>query len=155
MRLKKEAEIERCRVEADEWVGLMSERDIAMFCLGLYAGEGSKTPGTVSMANTNPGLLRTLLCWLRHEFHIDEQRLRARVYLHEGLDIDEATGFWSRALGIQRSRFQKRYRAVADSSIRSRKHVRGCATTIYSDAFLHRRVMARIAAITSRFDIPG
>jgi len=99
--------------------------------------------------------LRTLLCWLRHEFDIDEQRLRARVYLHEGLDIDQATRFWSRALRIQRSQFQKPYRAVADSSIRSRKHVRGCATAIYSDAFVHRRVMARIAAITSRFDIPG
>lgn len=47
MRLKKESEIEQCRVEADKWVGLMSERDLAMFCLGLYAGEGSKTPGTV------------------------------------------------------------------------------------------------------------
>lgn len=55
MRLKKEAEIERCRVEADEWVGLMSERDLAMFCLGLYAGEGSKTPGTVSMPTPTLG----------------------------------------------------------------------------------------------------
>ncbi|MEO6652298.1 MAG: hypothetical protein ABIP17_06550 [Ilumatobacteraceae bacterium] len=155
MRLRKEAEIEACRAEAEEWVDEVSPRDLAMISLGLYAGEGAKTPGTVSMANTNPGLLRILLSWLRYEFDVDEQRLRARVYLHDGLDIDEATAFWSDALGIQLSQFQKPYRAVVDASIRSRKHVRGCATAIYSDAFLHRRVMARIAAITSQFDIPG
>ena len=43
MRLKKEAEIARCRREADDWVGAMTERDSTMFALGLYAGEGDKT----------------------------------------------------------------------------------------------------------------
>ncbi len=155
MRLKKEAEIEQCREEAVAWVGELSAREHAMFCLGLYAGEGSKTSGTVSMANTDPRYLRTLLAWLRSEFDLDEHRMRARVYLHEGLDIDEATDFWSKMLGVPAGQFQKPYRAVADSSIRSRKHPRGCATAVYSDAFLHRRVMARIDAITSQFDIPG
>jgi hypothetical protein len=155
MRLKKEAEVERCRDEASAWVGELSPRDQAMFCLGLYAGEGSKTPGTVSMANTNPRFLCALLAWIRSEFEIDECRMRARLYLHEGLDLDDAMNFWSQALGVPINQFQKPYRAVADSSIRSRKHPRGCATVIYSEAFLHRRVMARIEAITSRFDIPG
>ena len=155
MRLKKEAELEQSRIEASEWVGELSSRDHAMFCLGLYAGEGSKTPGAVSMANTDPRYLRALLAWLRGEFDLDEDRMRARLYLHEGLDIEAATEFWSEALGIPGEQFQKPYRAVADSSLRSRKHPRGCATAIYSETNLHRRVMARIDAITSRFEIPG
>ena len=155
MRMRREAELERCRQEADAWVGELSERDLAMFCLGLYAGEGSKTDGAVSMANTNPRYLRTLLTWLRAHFELDETRFRARVYLHEGLDLDAATGHWSDVLGIPIDRFQKPYRAVPDSSIRSRKHPRGCATVIYSSTLLHRRVMAMIEAVASRFDLPG
>ena len=155
MRLKKEAEIERCRVEAEEWVGELTDRDLAMFCVGLYAGEGSKTDGGVSMANTNPRYLRALMAWLRGEFGLDESRWRARLYLHEGLDLEAAMEYWISLLGIEAGRFHKPYRAVADGSIRSQKHVNGCATVAYSDALLHRRVMARIEAIASRFDIPG
>jgi hypothetical protein len=155
MRLRKEAEIERCRIEAEAWVGELTGRDLAMFCLGLYAGEGSKTDGAVSMANTNPRYLRALLAWLRGDFRLDESRWRARLYLHEGLDLDSVMEHWIGLLGIEAGRFHKPYRAVADSSIRSRKHLNGCATVIYSDTLLHRRVMARIEAITSRFDLPG
>lgn len=155
MRLRKEAELERCRVEAEEWVGELSDRDLAMFCLGLYAGEGAKRDGSVSMANTNPTYLRAILAWLRQAFDIDETRLRGRIYLHQGLDIDQATEFWSQALGIPEICFHRPYRAVADSSIRSRKHEMGCATVVYSDSLLHRRVMARVRAITSTFDLPG
>ena len=155
MRLKKEAEIERCRREAEDWVGELSDRDLAMFSLGLYAGEGSKTDGAVSMANTNPRYLVALLAWLRKEFVLDERRLRVRLYLHDGLDIESASEHWSRVLGIPSTQFRKAYRAVPDSSLRSRKHQNGCATVVYSQALLHRRVMARIEAITSRFDLPG
>jgi AcrR family transcriptional regulator len=155
MRLKKEQQIERCREEAATWVGELSARDLAMFCLGLYAGEGSKTDGVVSMANTNPRYLRALLAWLRGEFDLDNARWRARLYLHEGLDLGSAMDHWTKLLGIDVDQFHKPYRAVADSSIRSRKHVNGCATVAYSDSLLHRRVMARIEAIASRFDLPG
>jgi hypothetical protein len=155
MRVRKEAEIEQCRVEADEWVGLMSERDLTMFCLGLYAGEGAKTAGRVSMANTNATFVRVLLVWLRREFEIVEERLRLKLYLHEGLDLEAAEAFWSGALDIPVAQFTRPYRAVVDSSLRSRKHVNGCVTVAYADTRLHRCVMARIEAITSRFDIPG
>ena len=155
LRIKKEAEIEHCRAEAAAWASELSARELTTFCLGLYAGEGAKTDGRISMANTNPALLRILLTWLRAEFDLDESRFRARLYLHEGLDLEDAESFWSGALDIPRSQFTAPYRAEPDSSIRSRKHVRGCATVAYADAHLHRRVMARCEAIVSPFDIPG
>ncbi len=107
------------------------------------------------MANTNPAYLHLFLKWLRSRFEIDERRLRAILYLHEGLDIDSAERFWSRVLEIPRSQFTKPYRAVADSSIRSRKHVNGCATARYASALLHRRVMAMIHAISFQLADPG
>ena len=41
------AELERCRDEAAEAVGSLSERDLLMFGLALYAGEGCKRDGDV------------------------------------------------------------------------------------------------------------
>jgi hypothetical protein len=45
--LKKEAEIASCRDEAAAWVGELTDRDVAMYALALYAGEGGKTEGAL------------------------------------------------------------------------------------------------------------
>lgn len=36
----------------------------------------------------------------RHFFEIDEARVRVRVYLHQGLDLDAAEEHWSRVTGV-------------------------------------------------------
>jgi hypothetical protein len=35
-------------------------------------------------------MVRFFCAWLRRHFAIDERRLRIRVYLHQGLDLDAA-----------------------------------------------------------------
>jgi hypothetical protein len=155
MRLKKEAEIARCREEAAVWVGELTEREFTMFALGLYAGEGDKTGGSLGMANTNPVYLLGFLTWLRRTFEIDESRLRVALYLHEGLDIDAAVSYWSTLLGIAPRQFTKPYRAEDNPSIRLTKHVYGCPKVRYSSTFLHRRVLAMIEAISCRISDPG
>jgi hypothetical protein len=155
MRLRKEAEIERCRHEAEAWIGDLTAREATMFVLGLYAGEGNKTEGGVGMANTNPLYLKVFVTWLREAFDIDESRLRAVLYLHEGLDLEMATAFWSELLDIPTTQFTKPYRAVPDSSIRTAKHIRGCPSVRYSSSEILRRVMAMIEAVTLRIANPG
>ena len=155
LHVRKLEEIARCRAEAETLIDELTERDLRMFVLGLYAGEGSKTQGSVSMANTNPLLLRLFVTWLRREFDIDESRLRVKLYLHEGLDLEMATSHWSRVLDIPQEQFRMPYRAVNDPSRRRAKHIHGCATALYSCTITHRRVMAMIQAVTSPFDLPG
>lgn len=150
MRLRKEAEIERCREEAAVWVGSLSDRDLSMFALGLYAGEGSKTDGSVIFANTNSDFVRAFMLWLRHQFPIDERRVRLRVYLHADLDLEAATDFWTGVTGVPSTQVRKPYRAMADETHRTNRHQYGCISIVYHDAFVHRSVMAMIAAITSR-----
>jgi len=155
LHVKKLAEIERCKAEADQLFARLTPRERDLFALGLYAGEGEKSDKRVSMANTNPVYLRVFVTWLREEFVVDEARLRVRLYLHDGLDVDESNEFWSVSLAIPLGQFQKPYRAEANETRRRAKHVRGCATVAYSCALTHRRVMARIEAVTSLFDLPG
>ena len=58
MHLAQLAEIERCRVEAVELIGAVSERDLLMFGLALYAGEVSKRDGELRFANSNPSFMK-------------------------------------------------------------------------------------------------
>ncbi len=149
LHLKKLAELERCRVDADVAIGEVSERDMLMFCLALYAGEGSKSDGALKFANSDERLVRIFLTWLRSEFEIDERRLRVNLYLHADLDLDAAIRHWEHVTKIPRAQFTKPYRAVADLTRRRNRHVHGCATVCYSCRTIHRRVMAMIEAISS------
>lgn len=155
MRVKREAELERCRVEAERWVGELSERDLAMYALALYAGEGSKTDGSVVFANSDPALVGVFLRWFRSAFPIDEGRLRVGLYLHADLDLEAAVRYWSNVTGVPPDQFHKPYRAVVDPTMRGNRHEFGCARIVYSDTSLHRRVMARIRAIGSALADPG
>jgi hypothetical protein len=48
----------------------LSDRELLVAGVALYAGEGAKTEGCVSMANTNPQLLRFFVTWLRRCFEV-------------------------------------------------------------------------------------
>jgi hypothetical protein len=115
----------------------------------LYAGEGSKTDGTVNFANSDPRMVRFFCVWLRRFFEIDESRLRARVYLHQGLDIDATQSFWSELTGIPKDQFRTPYRAVPDPSIRRNKHEHGCVYVYYCCSRTHRAIMGLVRALLS------
>jgi transcriptional regulator with XRE-family HTH domain len=155
LHLRKLAEIERCTVEGIDAIGVLSERELLVLGLALYAGEGSKTDGDVTFANSDPRLIWLHLKWLRRFFDVDESRLRVKLYLHEGLDLEAANGFWSELTQIPASQFTKPYRAAADPSIRRTKHVMGCPAVAYRSTAVHRRVMGLIAAVLSPVAIPG
>jgi hypothetical protein len=155
LHVAKLAEIERCRHEAVERIGRLSEREFLVLGLALYAGEGSKTPGEVRFANSDPAMVATFLAWFRHFFALDESRLRVRLYLHADQDLDAAITFWSALTGVPTTQFTKPYRAVADPSIRRTKHPRGCVSIGYCSTLTHRRVMAMIAAVLSPEAFPG
>ena len=89
------------------------------------------------------------LKWFRCYFRVDESRLRLWLYLHEGLDLDAATAFWSDLTQIPTSQFGRPYRAVADPSIRRAKHPMGCVSVRYSCSAMHREVMALVGALLS------
>src|SRR5262249_5153903 len=93
-------EIEECNRAGAEGLGVLSDEAFFVAGVALYAGEGSKTPGAAKFANTDPAMIRFFCEWLRRYFEPDESRLRARVYLHEGLDLAAAERFWSEVTGI-------------------------------------------------------
>ncbi|MDP9207773.1 MAG: hypothetical protein M3O65_04610, partial [Actinomycetota bacterium] len=138
---RKRAEIDRLVEEGRARIGRLSDREFLVAGVALYAGEGSKRDGDLRFANTDPRMIVFFCAWLRRFFEIDEARLRVRLYLHEGLDLDAAVAFWSELTGIPACQFAKPYRAVPDPSIRHTKHVHGCVSIGYSCSATHRSIM--------------
>ena len=152
---RKQAEIDRLLAEGRDRVGRLSEREFLVAGVALYAGEGAKRDGSVQFANSDPRMVVFFCSWLRCFFQVDESRLRVRLYLHQGLDQDAATSFWSELTGIPRSQFRKPYRALADPSLRHTKHVHGCVGVGYSCSATHRCIMGLVGALLSDVAIPG
>jgi hypothetical protein len=153
--IAKLAQIVDCDRFGVERIGLLSTDAFLAAGTALYAGEGSKTDGKVLFANTNAEMVRFFCAWLRRFFTVDESRLRARVYLHRGLDLDAAERFWADITGVPRSQFQAPYRAEPDPSIRLTKHEFGCAYVYYCCSRTHREVMGLVRALLMSGAIPG
>ncbi|HEY3673267.1 MAG TPA: hypothetical protein VGN51_20195 [Acidimicrobiia bacterium] len=149
------AQIAALNAEGIERVGTLGDDAFLAAGIALYAGEGSKTDGQVRFANTDATMVRFFCAWLRHFFEVDEQRLRIRVYLHQGLDLGAAYDFWSEVTGVPLHQFRAPYRAVADPTIRVNKHDFGCVYVNYSCTTTHRRIMGLMRALLSSTGIPG
>jgi hypothetical protein len=136
-------------------IGILSEQEFLVAGVALYAGEGAKGDGAVNFANTDARMIRYFCAWLRRFFDVDESRLRVRVYLHEGLDLEAAETFWSATTGVPRAQFRAAHRAVRDPSIRRNKHEHGCAYVYYCCSKTHRQIMGLVRALLSSTCIPG
>jgi transcriptional regulator with XRE-family HTH domain len=149
-------EIARARADGLTRLGSLSEREFLVAGLALYAGEGAKRDADLIFTNTDPAMMRFFCRWLRHFIDIDESQLRARLYLHEDLDLEAAIAFWSDVMDIPHSRFIRPHRAVADASRRNNRHEYGCASVRLRSRQRHRKLMGLMEALlSSRTDIPG
>ena len=144
---RKQDEIDRLLAEGRERIGTLDDRDLLIAGTALYAGEGFKKK--LGMANTNPRILVLFVTWLRQFFDIDEARLRVTLYLHQGLDVQGATAYWSDLLHIPPAQFSKPYRAAADPSIRTAKHPMGCPRVTYTCSHTLRAVLGLMEALLS------
>ena len=137
----KQQQIDDLNRAAVERIGTLAEDAFLAAGVALYAGEGSKREGSVVFANTDARMIAFFCAWLRRFFDLDESRMRGRIYLHEGLDLDAAERHWSYVSGIPQNQFGIAYRAVADASIRTTKHEHGCFYVKYSCTTTHRTIM--------------
>jgi predicted transcriptional regulator len=149
------AQIALLNAEGKARVGTLSDAAFLAAGVALYAGEGSKTEGCVRFANSDPSMIMFFCAWFRRFFEVEEARLRARVYLHQGLDLDAAEAHWSAVTGIPVAQFGKAYRAVPDPSIRRNKHEFGCAYVDYGCSRTHRQIMGLVRALLTLDAIPG
>lgn len=145
----KQAEIEELVVEGRRRVGQLSEREFLMAGVALYAGEGAKGEGQVKLVNTDPRIIEFFCAWLRQFFIIDESRLRGRLYLHDGLDLEAAEAHWSALTRIPTAQFHAAHRPVPKAGGSTSKHEHGCFSVVYGCTRTQRAVLGLVHALLS------
>lgn len=98
--------IQEIRKIAVKDIGKISRRDLFMFGLALYLGEGCKTNSQVRMINSDPHIIRTTIYWFKM-LGVEKKQFRLRMYLYPDSDVKQSLQFWSRTTSIPVSQFQK------------------------------------------------
>ena len=126
-------------------VGLLSNRDLFISGIALYAAEGEKTGGTMGLSNSDPRIIKLFLKWLRQFFEVPEEKLRASLYLHDNLDELAAKKYWSKITKVPLTQFCKTFVVKNKyNSFRHSKHVNGVLRVRVSDINLLRQILGYI-----------
>src|SRR6185312_9571092 len=76
----KQDSIRTIREEAKARIGDLTERDLLIFGLGLYLGEGSKTHDIVRISNSNPNVIKAVIEWFKM-LEVRNEQFAARIHL--------------------------------------------------------------------------
>jgi len=76
--------------------------------LMLYLGEGGKKNNArISLANTDPMIIKFFIKWMIDFLGIAEENIKAQLHLYENMDIDKEEKFWENELGLPKTQFYK------------------------------------------------
>ncbi len=101
--LRKTSEQE-AQVLAQKDVGKMSKRDLFMFGLGIYTGEGSKTV-CVRIVNSDPTIIKTSIVWFEKVYGLKKENFSVRLHLYPDRSVTKCQKYWSNQTGIPLSQF--------------------------------------------------
>lgn len=102
----------------------LNKKEIYLAGFFLYWGEGSKSDLTkLSISNTDPGIIKFFMVWLKECWNIEKKELRVNLHLYKDMDIDKEIDFWSKILEISKQQFDKPY--IKESFISNINHKRG------------------------------
>lgn len=148
--------IRNAHTQALHDIGAFTKRDLFMFGLGLYLGEGSKAQEQVQLVNADPDTIRIGVEWLKHFCLVPDENLRLIVHGYPDTDVAISERFWSDVSGIPLAQFSKAIidRRTSKISQNAGKlpygtaHVRVVALGRTScGVLLHRRIMGWLETV--------
>jgi hypothetical protein len=85
------------------------EKELKSLGLGLYWGEGDKSPNNTSvrLGNTDPFLLKKFREFLRKIYNVKEEKIKYGLILFNDVKEITAINFWKNHLGIKRKQLGK------------------------------------------------
>jgi len=117
--------------------------------LVLYLAEGAKTNYyTISLANTDPRIIKFFIRWLCNHFNISKPTLKAQLHLYENMDIEKEKKFWENELGLEDAQFYKSYitKNKKSSFLYKESFRHGTCSIIFSNTVIKRKIMMGIKA---------
>jgi transcriptional regulator with XRE-family HTH domain len=92
-------------------VRTITERDLLMLAIALYWAEGSKTESRFIFVNSDPEMLKIMFKFLIEKLNVSRRDISITIQINQShrARIDDVTHYWSKRLGVPRSRFTKPY----------------------------------------------
>jgi len=123
MRKKREAKLLNAYKISSEHIGRMTKRELLIAGYFLYWAEGVKTTRTtISLANTDPAMIRFFIDWLEM-LGVHKNKLRARLHLYNDMDQEKEMVFWAKEIKFPKSQFRKPY--IKQSKLDDVKYAKG------------------------------
>ena len=156
MRKKREKRLLDIYEKERDYILPLSEKEVFIFGLGLYWGEGSKTRNaSLSLSNTDPSIVKFFIFWLNKTFGIPKQKLRINLQLYKDMDIKKELLFWENTLGLARSQFNKPY--IKESSVKAINHKggfgHGTCNVAIGNIKLSEKILMAIKAISDEYSM--
>ncbi len=103
---KRQREIEEIQRRAKRGIRLPTLYGFKIAGAALYWGEGTKSGG-LSFSNSDPELVGFMMKWFREVCGVPNEKIRAHLYLHTGLNEATMKKYWSRVTKISLCQFNK------------------------------------------------
>jgi hypothetical protein len=117
----KNRDLEVIRAAKNE-IDIISKRDLWMFGIALYLGEGGKANrGTARIASSDPDIIQIAIRFFKEICVVPDYKLRGQIHAYENADIEKIENHWSATLGIPRAQFYKTYTKQSIASKQKRK----------------------------------
>ncbi|MBI2325876.1 hypothetical protein HYU91_00635 [Candidatus Collierbacteria bacterium] len=154
-RAKRSLSIYQANILAHNEIGELSGRDLMMFGIGLYLGEGAKSIESVRFVNSDPNVIRVCIAWLKKVCGVGTGNLTLAVHTYPDNNTDEIVKFWSKTTGVPISEFGRTQvdRRLGKSTFHHNKLLYGTVDLRVRakgnprfGVFLHRRIMGWIEA---------
>lgn len=120
------------RNRAKSEITYLSKKDLLMLGISLYWAEGYKrlkvekgkikTHHPVSLSNSDPGLVKIFLRFLREVCSVDEEKIKGEVRVYEHHNEAYLLNFWNQATNISFGRLKTIKNGVSISSQRRRPY---------------------------------
>ena len=110
-----------------------AENDLKITGIMLYWGEGAKTSGSVKLANSDPGMIKVFLLFLRNICGAEEKRIKMIIHMYPDQDKTFLQEFWSSVTGIGPENFYKTQILAGKKGTYKKKSIYGTATIYYGD----------------------
>jgi hypothetical protein len=88
-------------------IGKFTKRDLFMFGIGLYTGEGSKTGNLIRVVNSDPKIIKTFILWFKKIINLQNINFSIRIHTYPDNNLEDSIIFWMKETGLPRSSFLK------------------------------------------------
>ena len=108
--------------KAEEDFDNISDKELKILGTMLYWAEGGKTVrGMVRFSNSNPEMIKVMMCFFRKICLVPEGKFKGHIHTHSKSNVCEAEEYWSGVTKIPKGQFFKTYFKQSSSSQNKRK----------------------------------